>query len=351
MLNAPHRPHSQPEFCQRQRDMDPDAVPPEEERQGELEGQIVYIRRRGAELCFLDLLLGEGGRVELVVKAARVPKLIKLGDVVAAAGVWEDAATLRTTAVPRVVKAHDPRSPFVPIPAPPRRLAAHDPPPSSHCRFHLSSKRCPRGASCRHRHAELESHEFREAVAERLAAQEHARAHAGIAGDPFAAGGQKARKSQRAAALAQWCLATFGPRRAVLEVAGGTGALSRALLEAGAAATVLLVDPRAGCARPAPGLAVDARPFATDYAAPAAVDLLVALHPDQATDACLEWAAARGLDCAVVPCCVFADLFARDGRVRTYEQLLAYLAALYTTETAFLPIQGRNVVLFRRAGK
>ncbi len=133
----------------------------------------------------------------------------------------------------------------------------------------------------------------------------------------------------------------------MLEVAGGGGLLARALLREGAAATVLLVDPRAERAASAPGLRLDARPFAAEYEPPAGpVDLLLALHPDEATDAAFDWATRRGVAFAVVPCCVFADRFPRDGLVRTYEQLLAYLTARYATQVAFLPLQGRNVVLF-----
>jgi hypothetical protein len=36
---------------------------------------------------------------------------------------------------------------------------------------------------------------------------------------------------------------------------------------------------------------------------------VVALHADEATDAAFAWARKRGLDLAVVPCCVFAELF------------------------------------------
>jgi hypothetical protein len=46
-----------------------------------LEGQIVYIRRCSAALSFVDVMCAGEKRVELIVKAARVPKLLK-GDTV-----------------------------------------------------------------------------------------------------------------------------------------------------------------------------------------------------------------------------------------------------------------------------
>jgi hypothetical protein len=48
---------------------------------------------------------------------------------------------------------------------------------------------------------------------------------------------------------------------------------------------------------------------------------------------------------AVVPCCVFAELFPRNGRVTTYEQLLVWLLDKFGAQKGFLPLQGRNVVV------
>lgn len=84
------------------------------------------------------------------------------------------------------------------------------------------------------------------------------------------------------------------------------------------------------------------------------------MHPDQATDAVIEVALALKKPFAVVPCCVFTDLFphrrlkaenAEDEGVpvQTYAQLCEYLRSLHPDiEVAFLPFKGRNQVLYWR---
>ncbi len=319
---------------------------------GRAAGQVVYMRRSGVGLCFVDVVGEDGVRIELVVKAARVPKLVKLGDVVEAEGEWEDAATLRTTSVPRVVIKFDNSRPFVPIPDASRRPKAVAL-PTEPCRFWLSSRACMRGASCRYLHSQLDSEEYLVASRSRLAKLEESRSQAAYdQDDPFR--GRKQRKSHRPALFAAWLLETFGPVHTILDVAGGGGALSRALLEAGAARRVLLVDPRAETAGvsatlPDPeGLVRRAALFTADFEAGETVDLVVGMHIDQATDCAMQYAADRGLPFAVVPCCVFADELPRDGTVRTYEQLLAYLCRTFAAHKSFLPMQGRNVVLHSR---
>ena len=61
-----------------------------EEEEVEVRGQIVFVRRCGAALCFVDVLRAEdASRAELLVRAPRAPRLLKLGDLVRARGVWE----------------------------------------------------------------------------------------------------------------------------------------------------------------------------------------------------------------------------------------------------------------------
>jgi hypothetical protein len=89
-----------------------------------------------------------------------------------------------------------------------------------------------------------------------------------------------------------------------------------------------------------------------------AARIVVGLHPDQATEAIVAFALARGLAFAVAPCCVFADLFAerrlRDGTpVRTYDQFCQYLVDLAADSGAAVEIDhmcvaGRNKVIFSR---
>ena len=73
-------------------------------------------------------------------------------------------------------------------------------------------------------------------------------------------------------------------------------------------------------------------------------DLLVALHPDEATEHVIRMAIALNKDFAVIPCCVFPI----DGIKRSHDDWRDYLTTIAPlTQTAYLPIEGDDVVLYR----
>ena len=84
------------------------------------------------------------------------------------------------------------------------------------------------------------------------------------------------------------------------------------------------------------------------------VSIVVAMHPDQATDAAVDFALERNLPFAVVPCCVYAKEFGKrrlaDGsRVTTHAHLVDHLvqkAGLTDVRVAELPFPGKNVVVY-----
>ena len=86
----------------------------------------------------------------------------------------------------------------------------------------------------------------------------------------------------------------------------------------------------------------------------ASCDVLVGMHPDQATEPIVDAALRLNKPFAVVPCCVFPDAFpdrvGPDGApVRTYAQFLEYLRAKDPgIEIAYLPFKGRSRVLYKR---
>ena len=80
--------------------------------------------------------------------------------------------------------------------------------------------------------------------------------------------------------------------------------------------------------------------------------VFVAIHPDQATEAVIDAALHLGVPFAVLPCCVFGDLFPHrtfNGLpVRTYSDFIPYLMAKHPSiELESLPFMGRNQVLYR----
>ena len=88
--------------------------------------------------------------------------------------------------------------------------------------------------------------------------------------------------------------------------------------------------------------------------------VVLGMHPDQATDAIVDFALERGKPFAVVPCCVYSREFpARrrpatrenprgGGSVTTHAHLVQYLLAKApgTCRTATLPFGGMNVVVY-----
>ena len=92
--------------------------------------------------------------------------------------------------------------------------------------------------------------------------------------------------------------------------------------------------------------------------------VVVGLHPDQATDAAVDFALAHGKPFAVVPCCTYARDFSHrrlppgpgrpkgGGPVTTHAHLVEYLLAkapgVIKSET--LPFEGKNVVVYSLGG-
>ena len=74
-------------------------------------------------------------------------------------------------------------------------------------------------------------------------------------------------------------------------------------------------------------------------------DLVVALHPDQATEPTILGCLASGVDFAIVPCCVFP----LDQTRYTREGWVSYLVSLAPgIQCARLPIRGANLAIFSK---
>ncbi|CAB9529071.1 expressed unknown protein [Seminavis robusta] len=81
--------------------------------------------------------------------------------------------------------------------------------------------------------------------------------------------------------------------------------------------------------------------------------VLLGLHPDQATDPIIDIGLALGIPWAIVPCCVFPNLFqtrqlASSGKpVRSYEDICTYILERDPSiQQATLPFRGRNQVFY-----
>ena len=193
--------------------------------------------------------------------------------------------------------------------------------------------------------------------------------------------GDDAPHSERAQVFGDWVLATFAQvlqgggdggepgRHGVLDVAGGKGELSLHLTLAGQRCT--LVDPRPHSGYLSkwqrkrlrrsgfPPFEVSRELFGaaggdTGVGLAQCAALVVAMHPDEATEEIVDAAITARTPFAVVPCCVFSRLFPSrrrpDGRpVTTHADLCEYLRRKHPNITlGTLPFAGKNVVVFCR---
>ena len=82
-----------------------------------------------------------------------------------------------------------------------------------------------------------------------------------------------------------------------------------------------------------------------------ACDVLVGMHPDQATEPIVDAALRLNKPFAVVPCCVFPGAFRRAGVGAPVGQTRSSWITRAKDpgiETAYLPFQGRSRVLYKR---
>jgi len=305
------------------------------------------------------------------------------------------------------------------------------------CKYWLNQGRCHKGDLCAYAHA---SRETRAAwISER---KRRRRALATVDGDPHAEGGGAKTKAARARVFVDWLVETFGAEAlsrgsGVLDVAGGRGDVSFELhTKRGVPCTLVEPRPRklnrmqhkwlkarvrkeeakngrkeaknggeAGNGGEAAGNGSDAAtPPSRRTDAPIADDanvlcaqvremftpenwhkfeecsVVIGMHPDEATEAIVDFARARGKPFAVVPCCVFPAMFP-DRRVRrevvlegkdggaaagvgddepdsfepdSFEpvterrQLVRWLAGKTRGEVAYLAFEGANQVVYSK---
>ncbi len=139
--------------------------------------------------------------------------------------------------------------------------------------------------------------------------------------------------------------------RTVLDVGGSMGILAYHLARRGYVATV--IDPRRKAVKrhfrklAQKGGFISRLHYERRVLLPSdTADLLVGLHPDEATEALVEQAVRLRAAFVVVPCCVMP----RDGVHRTFEEwcdhLRALAAATHSVHTEVLPMNGANLALW-----
>lgn len=136
----------------------------------------------------------------------------------------------------------------------------------------------------------------------------------------------------------------FPKARSILVVADGKGELARKLANKGFKVRVIEDKPRFE-GRIHKNIAYTRGWFSADTRIHE--DLVVGMHPDEATAEIIHAAHAQGKAWAVVPCCVVGK-FARN-LGGNYQQWLSRLKKIDPLcEENMLRISGKNIVLFRR---
>ena len=135
-------------------------------------------------------------------------------------------------------------------------------------------------------------------------------------------------------------------RRTILIVAGGKGRIARLLAKRGVRVRVIEAEPRyAG--QPEPLVTYEQGWFNRDT--PVTKQLIIGMHPDEATAEIILAANRNGIPFAIVPCCVAgAEAEGVRGNFLAWLKRLKELAGNCCEEE--LDMKGKNVVLYRRGG-
>ena len=239
------------------------------------------------------------------------------------------------------------------------------------CKFFINNGTCSKGDACAYAHD-------RKARAEWIVARKANRRQIAISiyGDPH--GETVASKSMRAQKFAEFLCETFGDDAlrqgdGVLDVAGGRGDVSFELHTKRNIRSTL-VEPRerklnksqhkylkkvkvSDDAPPPSLLCQQIRQEFTpeNFHAFSACSVVVGMHPDEATEAIVDFAMKYDKPFAIVPCCVFPERFPhrrdRAGELVTSRvQLVEYLVDKTQAQVAHLDIEGANQVVYSLGG-
>jgi len=155
--------------------------------------------------------------------------------------------------------------------------------------------------------------------------------------------------------FAEFIVRNFPDAYNIADIAGGHGILAFQLLELGK--NPVIIDPRntflpnrinrilrKRSIRRGKVIAIDRIRKNIQEVDIRSFDLIVALHPDEATEPAIKAALQEGKDFAIVPCCSFP----MDGIKKSTEDWLQYLSTLSSDiNVTSLPIVGANKVLWR----
>lgn len=144
--------------------------------------------------------------------------------------------------------------------------------------------------------------------------------------------------------FARFIVKQFPKAKSVLVVADGKGELARKLANKGLSVRVVENKPRFEGRK---HTLISYKRGWFDSGWRIVEDIIVGMHPDEATGEILAAADAQGKPFAVVPCCAVGRFSQNVGHSKG-EDWIKRLKGLFPCSEATLRISGRNTVLYRR---
>lgn len=157
---------------------------------------------------------------------------------------------------------------------------------------------------------------------------------------------------RRGILFAQWVVKQFPKANWILDVAGGKGQVARKLANKKRHVHVIDAKPRFH-GRLHPMVSYQAGWFDEDSKFNIKFDLVVGMHPDEATGEIIRYATKHKIPFAVVPCCIKGRDSKNISKFSEWVKRLIWLANSrgYSAMTGQLKMAGKSLVLYGRPEK
>ena len=151
---------------------------------------------------------------------------------------------------------------------------------------------------------------------------------------------------RRGAVFALWIVKNFPKAQHILDIAGGKGQVARKLANKKRRVHVIDVDPRFE-GRPHPRIFYQSGWFEEDSIIGKRFDLVVGMHPDEATGEIIRYAIKHEIPFSVVPCCIKGRDAQNIGSFADWMKRLSSIAvkAGYSVQQDKLKMRGKNYII------
>jgi hypothetical protein len=329
----------------------------ETEQQEVIECEVLFKRVFGKKLSFLTVITKESKEIEIKLSQTEFIKSVKIGDIIKASGMFQKNEIFELNDMKIIEKSstiHLQRLTF---------KNEKNENKKSLCKIMKQCGKCER-ENCQQRHFYLENEleRFKKMEKQKIFMKEQAHDE----NDPFDEN-EKNSKNIRSKEFAIFLVENFGIDKLksgpVLDVAGGKGLVSY-FLSLIYGIECILIDPR-GSILPKKyqkslskkNVSIEEKKTFFDSEFDEELikksSLIFGMHPDEATEDIVKLSLKYSKSFAIVPCCVFPNLFPRKLNDKTdvieYNQFCQYLIELIGKDAkqSFLKMKGRNKIIYK----